>query len=266
MFLGEGDSLFILYIMTINNLKPILLLLICCLMATCCWAQEGWNIIFNQKSTLSNEIPASLQDKEKTLFQRGNIEIKALGLAPDGGWVCAYESAGIPYLSWDGAPRDLMTTLQQLKEENANIQQIVFSPLSWSGKSSWVVIYNDTEVDWKNVPPDLISKILEVHQSHQKIKSIALSINGGWVLVSENQVYHSLIPIPMQKKLEQLSLQKADIHYVAFNADNGWVVLYDKNQGAWERLPTDLVNNLERLSAQKSNIRAVNFYTLRGRL
>jgi hypothetical protein len=187
-------------------------------------------------------------------------------LAPDGGWVCAYELSGIPYLSWNGAPRDLMATLQTLKDENAHIQQIVFSPLSWSGKPSWVVIYNDREVDWKNIPPTLVNKILEVYQQQQKIKSIALSINGGWVLVSENAVYHHLIPAPMQAQLQRLQTQQSSIHYVAFNVDNGWVVLYDNNQGIWERIPNNLVTTLERLSAQKSNIRAVNFYTLRGRL
>ncbi len=230
------------------------------------WTQEGWNIIYNQRSTANNQIPRSLEDKEKTLFLRSNIEIKTLGLAPDGGWVCAYESAGLPYLSWDGAPRDLMATLQNLKEANANIQQIVFSPLSWSGKSSWVVIYNDTEVDWKNVPPTLIAQILAVHEQHQTIKSIALSINGGWVLVAGNKVYSSLIPTPMQAKFQELEAQGANIHYVSFNVDNGWIILYDQNQGAWERLPVDLVTTLERLSAQRSNIRAVQFYTLRGRL
>ena len=252
--------------MPINNSKILLLTLLCWSITNYGVAQEGWNIIYNQRSTTSNEIPASLKDKETTLFQRSNVEIKSLGLAPDGGWVCAYESAGLPYLSWDGAPRDLMQTLQQLKDENANIQQIVFSPLSWSGKSSWVVIYNDTEVDWKNVPPTLITKILEVHQHGKKIKSIALAINGGWVLASEQKIYSSLIPAPLQKQLQRLESQQSKVHYVAFNADNGWVVLYDNNQGLWERIPSDLVTELERLSAQRSHIRAVQFYTLRGRL
>lgn len=266
MFSEEDDSLLIFILMIINNLKPIFLTLLCCSLASLCLAQEGWNVIYNQRSTISKEIPASLKEKETTLFPRSNVEIKALGLAPDGGWVCAYESSGLPYLSWDGAPRDLMSTLQRLKEENAKIQQIVFSPLSWSGKSSWVVIYNDTEVDWKNVPPNLVNKIIEVHQSHQKIKTIALAINGGWVLVTDKDTHYHLLPAPMQAQLQRLQSEAADIHYVAFNADNGWIILYNNNQGLWERIPTDLVNTLERLSAQRSNIRAVQFYTLRGRL
>ncbi len=266
MFCVEGDSLFIFILMTTNQPKTLVLLSFFLFLTGLCTAQEGWNVIFNQRSTVSNEIPPSLKEKETTLFQRSNVEIKALGLAPDGGWVCAYESAGLPYLSWDGAPRDLMSTLQTLKEQNANIQQVVFSPLSWSGKSSWIVVYNDTEVDWKNIPPSLVTQILAVHQQHRPIKSIAMAINGGWVLVTDNDIYSSLLPAPMQSKLNSLKAQGADIHYVAFNADNGWVILYDNNQGAWERLPTDLVNTLERLSAQRSNIRAVHFYTLRGRI
>ncbi len=257
-----------LFIIIMNNyhLKSLLLLILCWNIINPCSAQEGWNVIYNQRSTISSDIPATLKEKENTLFTRNNVEIMSLGLAPDGGWVCAYELSGIPYLSWNGAPRDLMATLQTLKDENAHIQQIVFSPLSWSGKPSWVVIYNDREVDWKNIPPTLVNKILEVYQQQQKIKSIALSINGGWVLVSENAVYHHLIPAPMQAQLQRLQTQQSSIHYVAFNVDNGWVVLYDNNQGIWERIPNNLVTTLERLSAQKSNIRAVNFYTLRGRL
>lgn len=266
MFSGENGSLPISTTMIIYNLKLFSLTFFCWSIVNYCLAQEGWNIIYNQRSTLSNEIPASLKEKEKNLLQRNNVEIKALGLSPDGGWVCAYEAAGLPYLSWDGAPRDLMSTLQQLKEEKVNIQQIVFSPLSWSGKSSWVVLYDNTEVDWKNVPPTLISKILELHQNRQKIKSIALAINGGWALVSDKKVYSHLIPKPMQQQLQRLEKQNADIHYVAFNADNGWIILYDNNQGVWERLPNNLVTTLERLSSQRSHIRAVHFYTLRGRL
>lgn len=229
-------------------------------------AQEGWSLLYNQRNSEAQQVPPTLLEKQNSLAIRPSVQVGALGLAPDGGWVYAYRSNGEFQLSWNGAPRDLMKKLEELKALNANIQHIVFSPLSWSGKSSWLVIYNNKEVDWKNVPPNLIRQILEVHHRQEPIRSIAMAINGGWVLVTPNKVYRDLIPKNMDTQLNLLEQKRADIHYVGFNVDNGWIVLHDRFKGVWERIPSSLVVELERLSAQQSHIRAVHFYTVRGRL
>lgn len=247
-------------------MKNLVLLLLFCSPATWSLAQEGWSLLYNQRNSEAKDVPPSLVEKQNSLAIRPSVQVGALGLAPDGGWVYAYRSNGAFQLSWNGAPRDLMDKLEELKGLDANIQQIVFSPLSWSGKSSWLVVYNDTEVDWKNVPPNLIRQILDVHQRGESIRTIAISINGGWVLTTPKQVYHELIPETMETQLNLLQQKGADIHYVAFNVDNGWIILHDRSKGAWERIPPSLVVELERLGAQQSHIRAVHFYTVRGRI
>lgn len=247
-------------------MKNLIHLLLFCSMATWSLAQEGWALLYNQRNSEAKAIPPSLIEKQNSLAIRPSVQVGALGLAPDGGWVYAYRSNNTFQLSWNGAPRDLMDKLNELKTLDANIQQIVFSPLSWSGKSSWLVVYNDTEVDWKNIPPNLIRQILDVHQRGDPIRSIALSINGGWALVTPKQVYHELIPKNMETQLNLLQQKGADIHYVAFNVDNGWIILHDRSKGVWERIPSALVVELERLGAQQSHIRAVHFYTIRGRI
>ena len=238
----------------------------CMLCNSALLAQEGWSLIYNQRNFEAKQVPSTLSEKQTSLAIRPSVQVGALGLAPDGGWVLTYRSNGANQFSWNGAPRDLMTKLEALKAMGANIQQIIFSPLSWSGKSSWLVVSDDKEVDWQNVPPTLIEQILAVHQRQEPIRSIALAINGGWVLVTAKQVYHSLIPSSMATQLKRLQQEGADIHYVAFNVDNGWIVLHDRYKGIWERIPNSLVVELERLGAQQSYIRSVHFYTVRGRL
>lgn len=250
-----------------STIPRLLLVLLCSLLAlSYSQAQEGWSLLYNQRNFEADQVPPTLIQKQTSLAIRPSIQVGALGLAPDGGWVLAYRSSGEVQYSWNGAPRTLMTQLEELKALDANIQQIVFSPLSWSGKPSWVIIYNDTEVDWHNVPPNLIQKILDVHQRHETIRSIGLSINGGWVLVTDQGIHRELVPASMEAQFVKLEQAKAQIHYVAFNADNGWIILHDRHRGVWERLPNALVLELERLGAQKSHIRAVHFYTIRGRL
>lgn len=247
-------------------MRLILLLVLCFSIAATLHAQEGWDILYNQRGYEAEQVPPTLSDKQTALAVRPSVQMNALGLAPDGGWVLAYQSSGESQLSWNGAPRDLMERLEALKAMGANIQQIVFSPLSWSGKSSWVIISDDTEVDWKNVPPNLIRHILEAHQRREPILSIGMAINGGWVLVTPNAVYRELIPATMETQLAKLQQSGASIHYVAFNVDNGWIILHDRYKGVWERIPNSLVVELERLGAQQSHIRAVHFYTIRGRI
>lgn len=234
-------------------------------------AQEGWTLLYNQNQFAAQGIPSSLAEKQNSLSNRQYAQVNALGLAPDGGWIIAYwnnaQKPAKEYLSWDGSPRDLMTIMQTLKDEEAAIQQIVFSPLNAYDKQSWVILYDSNDANWKNIAPSLINRIITLNKANRAIKSIGLSINGGWVLVADNnEVFWELIPEKMIAEIKNLQKSNKIIKYVSFNLDNGWILLYDKNGAIWDKVPHSLVQKIQDLAAANANIRGINFYTIKGKL
>lgn len=234
-------------------------------------AQEGWTVSYNNNQFLAQDVPNSLIEKQTKLAARSHAHVNCIGLAPDGGWVISYantaQKPAEAYLSWDGPHRDFMAMLQEIKAAGSTIQQITFSPINSYNKQSWVILYDDNEANWKNISPTLITKIVELSRAEKKIKSIALSINGGWVLVAENnEVYWELIPEKMITKIKVLQSSNQLIQQVAFNLDNGWVIIYDKNKATWDKIPNNLVQQIEALQKQDATINGINFYTIKGKL
>lgn len=236
-----------------------------------CQAQEGWTILYNKNQFAAQDVPNSLIEKQQKLAARPYAQVNCVGLAPDGGWVISYtntaQKPAEAYLSWDGPHRDFMAILQEIKTAGSSIQQITFSPINSYNKQSWVILYDNNEVNWKNITPTLIQKIIELNHANRKIKSIGLSINGGWVLVADNnEVFSELIPEKMLAEIQILKNSNKLIQQIAFNLDNGWVILYDNNEAVWDNIPATLVEQIQSLQNQNATIRGINFYTIKGKL
>lgn len=234
-------------------------------------AQEGWVLWYNQNQFAAQDVPSSLIEKQTALSTRNYSAVNCIGLAPDGGWIISYwnkaQKPAKAYLSWDGPPRDFMTIMQTLKEEEADIKQVVFSPLNAYDKQSWVVLYDNNDANWKNIAPSLINQIIALNKANKTIKSIGLSINGGWVLVAENnEVFWELIPEKMITEIKNLQNSNKTIKYVSFNLDNGWLLLYDKNEAIWDKIPNSLVQKIQNLAAKDVTLEGANFYTIKGKL
>lgn len=235
------------------------------------WAQEGWTLWYNQNQFEAADIPSTLMEKQHKLMARPHAVVQALGLAPDGGWTIAYsnthQTSAEQYLSWNGTHKDFMTSLEGIRQEGGKVQQIVFSPLNTYKQQSWVIVYDNKEVVWKNIPTSLIQKIIALNQANRTIKSIGLAINGGWVLVADQkEVFWELIPDKMIAQLQQLQQEQKAIHFVSFNLDNGWLILYDQHQALGEKVPSTLIEKIKSLASTNASIKGVNFYTIKGKL
>lgn len=234
-------------------------------------AQEGWTLWYNKNQFAAQDVPSSLVEKQQKLSTRSYSIVDCVGLAPDGGWVIAYKNTAQKpaeaYLSWDGPSRELMGTLQELKTAGSTIQQISFSPISSYSKPSWVVLFDNNEVNWKNIAPELIHKIIELNNANRTIKSIGLSINGGWVLIADNnEVFWDLIPQKMMEEIKLLQNSNKSIQHVSFNLNNGWIIIYDNNEATWDEIPMNLIEQIQSLKSQNAIIHGVNFYTIKGKL
>lgn len=234
-------------------------------------AQEGWMLWYGNNQFAAQDIPYSLQKKQTQLSQRPSARVNCVGLAPDGGWVISYYSqsgnTAKPYLSWDGTHRDFMEILHPINNSGSVIQQVVFSPLLTYDKQSWVILYDDKDANWKNLPDNLIQTIVTLNQNNRKIKSIGLAVNGGWVLIADNnEVYTELIPAALQAAIDQLKAAKRELQYIAFNLDNGWVLIAAKNEAVWDKIPASLVTKIQALQTKNEIIKGINFYTIKGKL
>jgi len=254
-----------------NYLSIGLLLFIFLLNSSISNAQEGWTILFNQNEFIAQDVPQGLIEKQKKLGLRSYTTVGAMGLAPDGGWVICYKNKvnnqTTPYLSWDGPHRDFMNILKPINEQNVNIKQLVFSPLLTYDKQSWVILYDNNDADWKNLPHTLIQRIIQLNKDNKTIKSIGLSINGGWVLIAENnEVHYEYIPQALVQAIESFKSQQKTLEHISFNLDNGWILVADENDALWNKIPDTLIASIKNLQEKKVKIRSVHFYTIKGKL
>lgn len=234
-------------------------------------AQEGWSIQFNQNQFVAQDVPKGLTDKQTKLATRSYVSVGCMGLAPDGGWVICYKNKvnkeTTPYLSWDGTHRDFMAILKPIHEQNVNIKQIVFSPLLTYDKQSWIILYDNNDADWKNLPPTLVQRIIELNNANKTIKSVGLAVNGGWVLIAENnEVYYEYIPQSLITAIESFKAQQKTLQHLSFNLDNGWVLVADKHDALWDNISDALVKSIKTLQEKQATIRGVHFYTIKGKL
>lgn len=232
---------------------------------------EGWSIWYNQQQFISKDIPPTLVTKQQKIVSRPKVQMRAMSLAPDGGWILAYlntaEQPPKSYLSYDGPYRKFLTTIKAIDATGVPIKQMVTSPLAGYQNQSWVVLYGNNDAHWKNIAPNLIQTILDVRAAGKPIHQVALSINGGWVLLAgENEVYSELIPENLRQALQQLQKGGHQLQQVVFNVDNGWIITYDNNRYQADKVPSSLLTTLNQLAAQDAQIHQISFYTIKGRL
>lgn len=234
-------------------------------------AQEGWVLWYNQNQFAAADVPIDFIAKQNQLSQSTNVQINTVGLSPDGAWVLAYlnkaSAEGKTHLSWEGTQRDFMNVLQPINEQKSEIQQIVFSPSLTFERQSWLILYDNKQADWKNIPSNLIQKIIELSRANKTIKTVGLAANDAWVLVADNnEVYFESIPTTLQLAIQGLQAQKKSINFISFNVDNAWVLFHDKNGALWEGIPDNLIHQINNLKKEDAQIRGVHFLTIKGKL
>lgn len=234
-------------------------------------ATEGWVVWYDQNKTVWDGIPVKLGEKLDHFETRPSLHLHCVGIAPDGAWVAAYHSGeketGSYNISWDGPYKDFMQVLHNANETKEQIKQIVFSPKYAWNHQAWAVLLNEHQGSWKDIPNNLILKIIELHKAEKEIKSIALTKNEGWVVLAEkNEAYWEDIPEALQKTIGQLQTQNADFRQISFNGIGGWVLLFNQNQAVWQGISNSLIQQLDQLSEQGAALKGVSFYTIFGKL
>lgn len=234
-------------------------------------ATEGWVVWYDQNKTAWEGIPPDFAVKLDHLETRPSVYLHCLALIPDGGWVAAYHSGdketGNYNVSWDGPHQDFMEVLHNANKTKENVKHMVFSPKYAWNHQAWAVLLNEHQGSWKDIPNNLILKIIELHKVEKEIKSVALTENEGWVVFAgKNEAYWEDIPEQLEKTIAQLQTQNADFRQLAFNGIGGWVLLFNQNQAVWQGISQSLIQQLDQLSEQGAEIRGVSFYTVFGKL
>jgi hypothetical protein len=110
------------------------------------------------------------------------------------------------------------------------------------------------------LPDEAIDRINELARGGCRIKSIAFSPRGGWVVLHNKYGFwaHSF-PSDTFGKLRELYKQRVELKWVAFTPKGGWVILFNKNQFSAHNIPDEASKNLEQLGKEKAELKSIAF-------
>jgi hypothetical protein len=124
--------------------------------------------------------------------------------------------------------------------EILNADGEIIRAVSFSGRDGWVILWEDDEVMWNNVPDELGDAILELYEEGEEIKQIAFTADGGWVvLFGGNGARWDGIPEEVEEAILDLNEENEEIKWIAFTEDDGYAILYGGNAAIWNGIPEE---------------------------
>lgn len=158
--------------------------------------QGAWVFQFGMNDSgfhTGGNFPEKLRDKLWQLYKsttplifRGVI--KSIAFTSDGGWVLIYKPPTRPLeperkweAVWDNVPDDFVNKLEELRRRQAGLR-VVFAP-----KGGWLILYNNTEFAYSNIPQGAVDKLTELKNNHRQLLDAAFAPNGGWVVVASGR-------------------------------------------------------------------------------
>lgn len=160
--------------------------------------QGGWFYNFgqNEGGFHSNKLPQKLLDRLHELYRTSRPSgftrvIMTIALTSNNGWVLVYRIPSPPtwgaykpnkwQAEWENVPDDFVIKLKELQKQQAGLR-IVFSP-----NGGWLILYNNTEFAYNNIPEEAKNKLIEFKTSRKIIMDGAFAPNGGWVIVTRGK-------------------------------------------------------------------------------
>ena len=140
---------------------------------------------------------------------------------------------------------------------------------------AWVLVYDDTKVEWDAVPPSLDTKLHKLKARRVNIHDVSIGSDASWILT-----YHSGQLEGMHSfnsSYEESSVDLEDLwdlleeedkglnrkgHYVqdiAFTPEMDWVLIYDDYHALWKNINVDLQATIMQLYKKKEKIRDLAF-------
>jgi hypothetical protein len=110
------------------------------------------------------------------------------------------------------------------------------------------------------LPDEAVDTITELVRAGKRIKSIAFTPKGGWiVLFNQYGFWWRGFPKDTVGKLLELNKQRVALKSVAFTPKGGWVVLFNKNQFSAHNIPDEASKKLEQLGKENVEVKSIAF-------
>ena len=195
-------------------------------------------------------IPTVTLEKLKEFLAAGET-VKQVAFGPDKGWVILRDRWGF----WcQDVPEAMKKDLWDLSNESQEIPYV-----SLARNKGWLILRDKPYLLFLHdaLPASLLDKLQELYHAEKKIKCVAISATGGWVLFGNNRFWSDNIPLDLYNKLHEW----ADLHYelkqVAFGPDSGWVLLAG-DTGWWHaNIPNKMAVKLSEYHAAGKTIKSV---------
>ena len=178
-----------------------------------------------------------------------NNLIKNVILTGDGGYCILYGDNGFNIVN---EPKIFIEKLNELHSQNVKIDQVLLL-----GQSSFIIVADGYGIG-VNIPNELVSAIDDCNRLKLRINNIAVSPDGSWVIIKEQNGYvtHG-IPPSLLDKLKVLNENHSTINFVTFTPWNGWLVIWNDYSYAYENFPTNIGTKLNEYQSKKLKIHFV---------
>jgi hypothetical protein len=214
-------------------------------------AQEAssW-LVIGEIDVFHQNLPLNLQNKLRTIQQRGNARLQAGAFGPIGGsWVLSYYSGELGGWashnhSWEDFPRACIDKIAQIQKDNSLIRHI------WADDRAWLVLYDGSDLVQSGLPAELLNQYAQAYRNQEKILDIALvpMVDDAWILLTDKQVLYRNIPFELLDQIKGLQAEKAVFQQIVFEpSGKGWFILYNGNQFMGLNLPNGMEQAFDRL-------------------
>lgn len=173
-------------------------------------------------------------------------------------WIVLYHAVGNKWaIRYAGISDDLDKALDKVSDEGKSLTGI-----GLDGKNGWVIVSEDSRqvsTRVKNVYSAVSAKITEIRNGKWYVKDVALTPNGGYVIVygPQNDTRYNgwtthNIPKELSDFLGVLTKEKASLIGVGISPSGGWGVIYThrkcgKRHFRYNGIPTGAVELMKKL-------------------
>lgn len=139
-------------------------------------------------------------------------------------------------------PTSYISWLNHFKSQGHKIKSVAFT-----AQGGYAIIYGKNGYRYYNIPNGLVGAFQQASNESETMLSVAISPNGGWILISGESVRHGgNLPVRFRERLNLLLGEEGQIQMTG-NSFGGWIITYREN-GELKSYYANLTEEQEKLT------------------
>jgi choice-of-anchor C domain-containing protein len=209
-----------------------------------------WFIVTGRNTLWTSDAEHDASQAIGEWLKQDNVALLFLSFTARGGYVAQFEDG----VAWAGPIDSYMKKTAELGKRQTGVKCLAHWP-----QGGWALVDSRNQLAADGIPAGTLAKLQKAVRSGGKVRSLAFSPDGGWVVVFDRGIQQDGLPENLSKLLADHVKKGAFVRCVAFTSQGDWFVIDGQNNSFSSNTNHAAFKELQRLKQQGQVIEWVAF-------